>query len=909
MEVAKSLNHKRREMKQLETVYLMKVVLHVKDMNDIQNIEMVNKKCRTAINSLKVNPWFTSERDVNKFCKIFNPQTCNCNLLDIDASTLMKAENLRNYNLCHLDALIKRHTKNIQPGQEQAQINKIIKFIATGIQKMESLTCVSFLPEQLIEVVIQNMKKGIKIRCDEMFAERFDEMFDKMKMDESMYPSEMIIQGNVTRNWIKNGKKKNVIIIFEFSLLDNVLMDIPKWVKVYSSEIVISKSNDKRDVIPFSSPIDSLFSNVVLPKLEESDNTMPGVKVTKNDIMEEESREKVYKILNDLYSNAITFYFTPTELVEQNQKRLIPIEIPQLPEFVKHFSIKAIYSKFIINNKQLEYLEVDGQQSSVELQSTSNLKSLKLSLINEIKIKEPNEQQAMSNNKRRYWKEIKEIENTFPNLEELKLERCFNLDINIPSKKLKSIEMIDSRECKINVKSDCIETLKLLRNNQTQIKLSTNKSTDINIKICSMIKLEIESQNKQNIEIIEGNQISVESKCPINKLLIAQSKQVNITGDERCNTLKVVDSTIKEIDIKPKRVVFKLVEEYIKVPLKDAEEIYIVSMKDYIFEELFDKCKKLCIDECENCQFIINKNQINEMKITNCKNTEIKGELDNIEEIITIDNEECNIPETKNIIKEDTEIIEINNTKKDIEIETDKKHIIIRNIHDSNIKIKSDINSDVTIENGEEIMFYGEFEHYGNVQFINCQNSANILNVGFVKSLLITNCESIDFSVNRIKGLLEVVDSYVGIGVSTLDNSVNIDTVHIKNSELLQCIYIICKKLIINNSAGIIEPAISQCQEELTLKSIKNKKFRLTEQLKKIEMEKCSKLNIESDVKGKEVKMVKCHQMKIVDTSNSINQIECNNVEVITEQQNEMMGGFRMMRGFGGGNMPMERPL
>ncbi|EDR22905.1 hypothetical protein EDI_006840 [Entamoeba dispar SAW760] len=159
--------------------------------------------------------------------------------------------------------------------------------------------------------------------------------------------------------------------------------------------------------------------------------------------------------------------------------------------------------------------------------------------------------------------------------------------------------------------------------------------------------------------------------------------------------MKVIESTINEIDIKPKRIIFKSIEEYIKVSLKEAEEIYIVSMKDYIFEELFDKCKKLCIDECENCQFIINKNQIKEMKITKCKNTEITGKLDNIEEIITIDNEECNIPETKNVIKEDTEITEMDNRNKDIEIETDKKYVIIRNIHDRNIKIRSNINSDV----------------------------------------------------------------------------------------------------------------------------------------------------------------------------------------------------------------------
>ncbi|GAB1222397.1 hypothetical protein ENUP19_0107G0006 [Entamoeba nuttalli] len=76
-------------MKQLDMVYLMKVALHVKDMNDIQNIEMINKKCGAAIHSLKVNPWFTTEKDVNQFCRIFNPKHV--------ISILMKVENIRNY--------------------------------------------------------------------------------------------------------------------------------------------------------------------------------------------------------------------------------------------------------------------------------------------------------------------------------------------------------------------------------------------------------------------------------------------------------------------------------------------------------------------------------------------------------------------------------------------------------------------------------------------------------------------------------------------------------------------------------------------------------------------------------------------------------------------------------------------
>ncbi|GAB1219216.1 hypothetical protein ENUP19_0018G0050 [Entamoeba nuttalli] len=289
-------------------------------------------------------------------------------------------------------------------------------------------------------------------------------------------------------------------------------------------------------------------------------------------------------------------------------------------------------------------------------------------------------------------------------------------------------------ESQISVKTESIERMKLEDNKLTQFKLRMNKSPDICIE-------------------------KFETKCPINKLTIIESKEVNIRGNEKCKSLKVVESTINEIDVKPKKVVFKLIEEYIKVPLKEPEEIYIVSMKDYIFEEIFDKCKKLYIDECENCQFIVKKNAINEMKITRCKNTEITGKLDNLDEITTIDNEGCTIQETKKNIKEDREIIDMNNEKKDIEIETDKKHIIIRNANDSQIKIQSDINSDITIENSENIIIEGEYEEYGNVKIGKCKNHKEKRDIGYetytkigcIRSLSINKSKNIEIKIDEIQ--------------------------------------------------------------------------------------------------------------------------------------------------------------
>ncbi|EDR22374.1 hypothetical protein EDI_242500, partial [Entamoeba dispar SAW760] len=307
---------------------------------------------------------------------------------------------------------------------------------------------------------------------------------------------------------------------------------------------------------------------------------MPSVTVSIEDIINEENRKKVYKILDDLYVNSILFT-PPNQQTTRNSTNSLQNKIPQLPEYIKYICVQARMPNLIIDDKQLEYLEVGVCNSIIELKSINNLKQLKLHGVNKLKINQMNEEQEITTtNNRKYWKDIQENISTFPNLEELQLVSCSNLNISLMSNKLKSVEVINCRECQINIKSDCIERLKLEGNKQTQFKLSTNKSNDICIKEGDTFTLEIESNNEQNIEIIEGKQINVKSKCPINKLIIVESYEVNITGNEKCNTMKVVESTINEIDIKPKRIIFKLIEEYIKVSLKEAEEIYIVSRKN-----------------------------------------------------------------------------------------------------------------------------------------------------------------------------------------------------------------------------------------------------------------------------------------------------------------------------------------
>ena len=129
------------------------------------------------------------------------------------------------------------------------------------IQKVESLIYFSYASDEIIEIIIQNMKKGIKIRCNEMFSEVFNETFDKMKIEESLYPSEMITYVSNNVNGIKARENKNIILIYEREIPIKHEIDIPKGITIYSSSIVLSEQNNERNIKFFKSPSSSLFSN------------------------------------------------------------------------------------------------------------------------------------------------------------------------------------------------------------------------------------------------------------------------------------------------------------------------------------------------------------------------------------------------------------------------------------------------------------------------------------------------------------------------------------------------------------------------------------------------------------------------------------------------------------------------
>ncbi|GAB1222398.1 hypothetical protein ENUP19_0107G0007 [Entamoeba nuttalli] len=154
------------------------------------------------------------------------------------------------------------------------------------IQKVESLIYFSYASDEIIEIIIQNMKKGIKIRSNEMFSKVFNETFDKMKIEESLYPSEMII-------YVSNGNK-NIILIYEreIPIKQEKEIDIPKGITIYSSSIVLSEQNNERNIKFFKSPSSSLFPNTKITTFNPtSGNVGCGIRVNIEDMNKEENRK------------------------------------------------------------------------------------------------------------------------------------------------------------------------------------------------------------------------------------------------------------------------------------------------------------------------------------------------------------------------------------------------------------------------------------------------------------------------------------------------------------------------------------------------------------------------------------------------------------------------------------------
>ncbi|ELP91181.1 hypothetical protein EIN_150080, partial [Entamoeba invadens IP1] len=85
----------------LEAVFLINVCIYIPTYQDILNFLLINKKSQIAVKSLRVNPWFSSSSDIEKFHYHFseNVETLNCNSLPVDTkiATSKKIKILRNF--------------------------------------------------------------------------------------------------------------------------------------------------------------------------------------------------------------------------------------------------------------------------------------------------------------------------------------------------------------------------------------------------------------------------------------------------------------------------------------------------------------------------------------------------------------------------------------------------------------------------------------------------------------------------------------------------------------------------------------------------------------------------------------------------------------------------------------------
>ncbi|ELP92876.1 hypothetical protein EIN_508770 [Entamoeba invadens IP1] len=89
--------------KQLEMVYLMKVVMGLFTKGDLFNFLQISHKCLSTLQALKVNPIVTNEPSLLWFTKHFTPDTMDLGFLDYNNVDLFYICNqVRNVNFCQL---------------------------------------------------------------------------------------------------------------------------------------------------------------------------------------------------------------------------------------------------------------------------------------------------------------------------------------------------------------------------------------------------------------------------------------------------------------------------------------------------------------------------------------------------------------------------------------------------------------------------------------------------------------------------------------------------------------------------------------------------------------------------------------------------------------------------------------
>ena len=466
-------------MKQLERVYLMNVVLHFPLYYDIQTFIQINKKCFSAVDDLKINPWFMTPHSITTFHKHFTPETMNCNSFKSSEYELME----RCTFLRNPEFIVKEETTD--------QIIQLLPKITSIVLKESNFKQTTLILNNATQLTslrhINGNVRMIHEFCKRCYVDDFFQLslLNKIQIeitDEDMkcaYKSIELMKE--MKQWIRN-RNIDVYVIGYYNFFTQEEMKEFKELGFQFRFKVLTQIQLEECWKYYVSPsysviIDGFYDCNCLNEIIEK--RLPHIA---NILMENsnELKNEIERVQGYTY--------------QQEDIRNINWNIPKCIKEVKLYKHNPIVVEntlnviipIPINCKHLETIKLVNCRN---VMITQPLKRLKYLLIHESE----NISIQTSNDKKQFG---------IPNLETLKIIRSDSVTVHVFSKKLKTLTIEGGERIYIHGSIDTVETISFFFINQLIIPYCSFEGKKVHIFYCKTIQCIDKNEKRSPLEYL-----------------------------------------------------------------------------------------------------------------------------------------------------------------------------------------------------------------------------------------------------------------------------------------------------------------------------------------------------------------------------------------------------------------------
>ncbi|ELP88631.1 hypothetical protein EIN_435670, partial [Entamoeba invadens IP1] len=609
-------------MQHLEMFYLAQVSLYLPTMKDVANFVQVNHKTYQSISCLKVNPWFTTKEDIEKFCNIHTTDTINCNSFNISKELLNKATFIRNYLVSY------EETKDWITSEF---CSKFTTFIL-----MESVAINTEMFSQMFKIVIDSNVTKVKmtVRTFYNFLLYIKESVD-IKIQRKLFKTVFLYFQPCKSYAIYMGDQDETSEMFE---------KINEAVKTLSCDIYIDWSDEKGfdQYVSLTPNCKNYASTIFLDVLDTFHPICNSGLLTINTTGFRKMKEttKLESVIRNCYPTKIEFVGNGIDMSQMKLddtievlkiKYIEPQNETEMGNNTNEFTLPKILNvnKVVCVDTQITFFDIYPSVKKVSLENfTCEVKTTGKSV-------------------KKVWESIHDF--PFVCVEEMLIKNSRKEFDFMMLKQLKKLNIVYTNNCDIFVNKSCAKDINLTQLNNCTVTIdaeehndfSFNMFTNTNFVFLNDKDLKLHFSNCQNMSVTTQNVINSLTLDSCAKTAVCSKViNLNVSKSELTSSHQICAENITLCTIK----------DFIPISFIETKKVYLFNMNNFVFKNTFENCTTLKVDYCDNCEFWFEANKLEILSLNSSKNIQFVGNFDSIQGCVVSNNSTFKFPSKLNSI-------------------------------------------------------------------------------------------------------------------------------------------------------------------------------------------------------------------------------------------------------------------